>query len=310
MLEHHLDWIGKRYRYVSLDELGAMLQRGGPIKEPVAAVTFDDGYQDVYQNAFPLLKRKGIPGAVFVVSSLVDSVQPLTHDRLYRLLANADRWPALESILLAYMNSCGLTGNLKRMLSDPLTATRTFLTGMPWTQVVEMVEALEAEYIPSPEEVESFALLTRRMIHKMASEGMTIGSHTRTHPLLTNESREQVVDEVAGSRADLERMLGRPVHHFAYPDGRFNIDVLSILAASGYRYAYTTCRHRDRRHPLLSIPRRCLWQNSCTDLRGRFSPAMMSCQVNTVFDRITPCLDDHSTSLMAEDWSAAMHFSP
>src|SRR5260370_351186 len=60
MLERHLDWIAQRYRIVSLDELGDHLGRETNPSKPLAAVTFDDGYRDMYLNAFPLLMRKGV----------------------------------------------------------------------------------------------------------------------------------------------------------------------------------------------------------------------------------------------------------
>src|SRR6478752_443816 len=71
MLERHLDWIGKRYRFVDLNELGARLESGDIEDKPIAAVTFDDGYSDFYDQARPLLQKKGIPAAVFVVTGLV-----------------------------------------------------------------------------------------------------------------------------------------------------------------------------------------------------------------------------------------------
>jgi len=62
MFERHLDCIGRHFRFVSLDEIGERLLSGVPFTERVAAVTFDDGYHDVYEHAYPVLKRKGIPG--------------------------------------------------------------------------------------------------------------------------------------------------------------------------------------------------------------------------------------------------------
>ena len=91
MLEAQLDWIGRRYRFVSLDELGRELDRGGAAGRPLAAVTFDDGYRDVHDVAMPVLARKGIPAAVFVVTDLVGTGQAQVHDRLYMLLRRANR---------------------------------------------------------------------------------------------------------------------------------------------------------------------------------------------------------------------------
>src|SRR5580658_8589077 len=51
MLERHLDWLGRQFRFVSLDELGARLDRNDGSDDPIAAVTFDDGYRDFYDQA-------------------------------------------------------------------------------------------------------------------------------------------------------------------------------------------------------------------------------------------------------------------
>src|SRR5205814_5521897 len=89
MLERQLDWVGRHFRFVSLDELGRALESGAPPGPPPAAVTFDDGYRDVYEHAFPLLQRKGIPAAIFVVTDLVGRRFWQHHDRLYHLVAKA-----------------------------------------------------------------------------------------------------------------------------------------------------------------------------------------------------------------------------
>src|SRR5262249_23011418 len=56
MFERHLDWIATRFDIVGLEELESRHRRA----RPAAVITFDDGYRDVYEQAFPLLVRKGI----------------------------------------------------------------------------------------------------------------------------------------------------------------------------------------------------------------------------------------------------------
>jgi hypothetical protein len=122
---------------------------------------------------------------------------------------------------------------------------------------------------------------------------MTIGSHTTTHPMLTNESPRRVLAETAESRHELERRLGIAVKHFAYPAGCFDLGVVSAVAAAGYLFGYTTCQHRDRARPLLTIPRRLFWQNSCLDAFGEFSSSLMSCQIKGSFDFGRGCNHAH-----------------
>jgi hypothetical protein len=93
MLERHLDWIGRRYQVVGLEELRSRFVTRARTERPIAAITFDDGYRDVYEQAFPLLIRKGVPATVFVATNYVGTAGVLPHDRLYLLLARAShRW--------------------------------------------------------------------------------------------------------------------------------------------------------------------------------------------------------------------------
>ncbi|HKN46487.1 MAG TPA: polysaccharide deacetylase family protein [Candidatus Polarisedimenticolia bacterium] len=304
-LERHLDWIGRRRRFVSLDELGRRLENGGGFEEPVAAVTFDDGYANVYDHAFPFLKRKGIPAGVFVVTDLVGGSRPNLHDHLYLLLAQAFKvrhWTPRD--LGRLLGDLELrrpeTAVGEAPGADPLTAMQALLADLPQEGVRRIISALEAEVEVGERVLEEVRPVTWEMLDEMRRAGVTIGSHTRSHGLLTNESPARVLNEIAGSRRELERRLGTAPVHFAYPGGRFDEAAVRAVRESGFRYGYTTCAHRDPANPLLTIPRKLLWERACLDVFGRFSPAIMGCQVNGVFDLLTGCGMDHGAR-----WSAA-----
>lgn len=74
-------------------------------------------------------------------------------------------------------------------------------------------------------------------VHEMSSDGISFGSHSRTHPMLTAIPEEQASDELEGSRADLERELGRAVDILAYPYGSNNCTTRSLSARAGYAAA-------------------------------------------------------------------------
>jgi peptidoglycan/xylan/chitin deacetylase (PgdA/CDA1 family) len=280
MLEDQLDWIGRRYRFVSLDELGRELDRGGAPRRPLAAVTFDDGYRDVYDVALPVLVRKGIPAAVFVVTDLVGTGQIQVHDRLYALLRRAiARWPdpgaAFRALLLDLdLSLPGL--DLDKLAGDPRLAVATFLRSLSRCEVDRLAAGIEDAVGADRSTGTGNEPLTWEMLADMIQKGVIVGSHTRSHAWLTQESPNEVLAEARGSREEIERRLGVVVEHFAYPDGRFDAATVTAVAAAGYRFGYTTCIHRDPRHPRLTIPRRMLWENSCVDAVRRFSPAIMS----------------------------------
>jgi peptidoglycan/xylan/chitin deacetylase (PgdA/CDA1 family) len=82
-------------------------------------------------------------------------------------------------------------------------------------------------------------LLARTHIEEMAREGFGFHSHTRRHADLPTLSEERLADELAGSRADLEDLLGRPVPFLAYPYGHYDERVCGAAIAAGYTAAFS-----------------------------------------------------------------------
>ncbi|HEY3486704.1 MAG TPA: polysaccharide deacetylase family protein [Gammaproteobacteria bacterium] len=297
--ELHLDWIGRRFQFVTLDEMAAWMEGRKTFNRPIVAITFDDGYVDVYRHAFPILRRKGIPAAVFVVTDRTGTADLQTYDELYLLLRAAFlNWPEpnrrFVELLLGLEIPPSVLKKIETAAVNPVQATWALIENMPQTGMKKVLEALRTQAeIPAGARAELCAM-NWEMLREVAQSDITIGSHTRTHPFMILENWERMVDEIRGSREDLQRRLGTPVEHFAYPSGAFDSAVVSAVAAAGYRYAYTSCRHRDSRYPALTMPRYLLWEKSCMSAFGRFSPALMSCQVNGVFDMVKSCQQGHS----------------
>jgi peptidoglycan/xylan/chitin deacetylase (PgdA/CDA1 family) len=223
------------------------------------------------------------------------------HDRLYRALATGiTRYRRTAADLLRTLNRLGIRlpateAKVRHACDHPFSITRALLETLPQAEILRLVEEMEPEFGLGESAMNGAKPLTWEMALKIQSTGMTIASHTRTHTFLTNESPERVIQEVSGSREELGKRLGTTIKHFAYPDGRFDDVAVSAVNQAGYRFAYTTCLHRKADHPLLTIPRKVLWENSCVDAHGRFSPAIMSCQANRTFDFISgACEVNHS----------------
>jgi peptidoglycan/xylan/chitin deacetylase (PgdA/CDA1 family) len=288
-LRAHLEWVGRRFRFVSLDQLGALLERQAPC-ENLAAVTFDDGYRDVHDYGLPLLQRMGVPAAVFVVSSLIGTKRPLLHDQLYQVVSevfSANR--AMPAPFAAALNGYNLRN--RREAIAKTNTVRALLERIPVANLRRTVEELNRERSwPLPNDLEP---VDWEALRAMQRAGVIIGSHTHTHAVLTREDDATVLEELKRSRSVLEAGLDVPVHHFAYPDGRFNPSVLRAVAAAGYRYAYIICNHRDPSSPLLTIPRLMLWEASCSGVFGGFSPSLMDCHSASLLPFPAPCRDDH-----------------
>ena len=77
-------------------------------------------------------------------------------------------------------------------------------------------------------------------MRELMAMGMEIGSHTVTHPILTELPQSALDRELRESRSALENALGRQVTSFCYPKGRFNARVVRRAALAGYRVCRTT----------------------------------------------------------------------
>lgn len=296
MFERHLDLVGQHFRFATLDEIGEHLASGAPLAEHLAAVTFDDGYRDNYDVAFPILKRKGIPAAVFVVTDLVGRSCWQIHDRLFRLITRAfATWNDPRRDLSALLRDLDLpAGHLLRSrsaTSTPLMAVSALLPELSVSNVRRVMTALETT---TGNGFHDLALpLTWPMVQEMHRAGIAIGSHTRRHVSLPAESTDTIVAELEGSKRAIEEQLGAPVAHFAYPGGQFTPREVDALERAGYRFGYTACPHRDERHPALTIERLLLWEGSSVDGDGEFSPAILRCQVHDLWPPARTCARVH-----------------
>jgi len=298
MLERHLDWIGQRYEFKSLADIADSLEKDLPFQKPVASITFDDGYRDVYENGLPILNRKGIPSAIFIVTDRVGTSNLHIHDELYFWITHAlSKWksPEIEmnQILARHTLEPVTINYLANNIRDTYVFTRLCLAHLHQHQIRNIIVEISTSVEADTDILQEFNSVSWEMLKDMSSRDVSIGSHTKSHPLLVNESRETILAETRGSRLEAEQKLGFPVRHFAYPDGRFNPEVVMAVKEAGYHYAYTTCTHRDSSHSLLTIPRRVMWEKSSLDAFNSFSPAIMSCLVNGVFDRFS-CSQNHT----------------
>lgn len=83
-------------------------------------------------------------------------------------------------------------------------------------------------------------LMDAGQIRDMHTAGITIGSHTLSHPRLPECTPEKMRTEIADSKARLEDMLSSPVTHFAYPYGLYDDTARRLVEQCGYHSACST----------------------------------------------------------------------
>src|SRR5207248_2825417 len=118
-------------------------------------------------------------------------------------------------------------------------------------------------------------LLNWDMIAEMTEAGVSFGSHTDRHPVLTLEAEDQIERELVSSKRALEERLNRAVRHFAYPNGRYSAAIKRLLARLGFDVAVTTERRINHDgDDQLALGRVCLCEESTRGIFGRYSSSV------------------------------------
>lgn len=215
-------------------------ERGrGEVLERAVAVSFDDGYADVLDEALPILERWEIPATVFPVSGYLGE-EPWWDVLARAVKTGMDRGGEplrldLSEASFEWSPADGRASVLEALLLHLRSFTepqrQVALTAiLEWAGIQEVDPT--APRILDPEGV-------RRLVRSGLVE---VGAHTVTHPDLTSLDAECQRSEIRGSVARLRDLLGSPPAGFAYPFGRVSSAVASEVEAAGLSWA---CESRD-----------------------------------------------------------------
>ena len=245
--EAHLRLITRWFKPIPMAEMGWAVAQKKALPDKAVALTFDDGYRDNYEVAYPLLKRYGVPASFFVCPGLIDSHQGFWWDEIYALV---EKTTARELDFEKLIQASGLpsyrkdgalsllTGHQKISAGESLVALGKKMSPPMLTIFLEQLN--EALGGPGNSNLRKRTLMDWDEIREMHRDGMEIGSHTMTHPMLTLVSESVMRTELSDARDRLCEMLGAVPEGFVYPSGAFSATARNIVREAGHIYACTS----------------------------------------------------------------------
>ncbi|HET9952713.1 MAG TPA: polysaccharide deacetylase family protein [Candidatus Eisenbacteria bacterium] len=199
------------------------------------AVTFDDGYRDNFTNAFPILRRLGVPATIFLATGPMDDRRPLWHDRVFDAFTDAG-----DTSLELDGRSYDLADDRARRAA--LQAFLGIVRRMEPAARTARIDSL-LERLGVAERTQVDRMLRWSDAREMGGKGIDFGGHTVTHPILSRMPVELAAREIADCRDRIEANLGVRVSLFAYPNGTradYDAGVVRAVKDAGYRAAVTT----------------------------------------------------------------------
>jgi len=211
-----LDYLKKHYNVLDLDKALEKL-KNGTLPPYSLAITFDDGYKNFYDYAFPILKQHNLTATFFLPTNFILEKTPLWTDRLE---------------FLGLKDDAKIRQGLKTHVDESRNLELIRLENQHQKKLDNFVGS-NSVYAP----------LSLEMIKEMQNAGMKFGAHTQSHPILSKVNTLRLFNEIKGSKNLLEQNIGEISNVFCYPNGQpedFNQDVLGGVKKAGFKWAITT----------------------------------------------------------------------
>jgi peptidoglycan/xylan/chitin deacetylase (PgdA/CDA1 family) len=240
--------LSKLYTFVSIKQIEEYYYSGSYFNN-CCHISFDDGDNTVFKNAFPILKEFNIPATLFVSPKII--------------VEKNNYWFQEYSIIREKVSDI----EIKKVIAEktPLDqeqinkyATINILKNLTIYKITDILNTLKKRYKINATDCKN--MTTQQITELMNSDLLTIGAHTLTHPILANESQEIATEEIKHGISQLKQITKRDIRYFAYPNGRskfdFNIREEKLLLDEQIKLAFTTVAgfFNKNSHPL-RLPR-------------------------------------------------------
>ncbi len=284
--EAQLLLLKRSYNILSLHELLASLDGHSRMPERAVVVTFDDGWRDNFEYAFPILKKHSVPATIFLTADYVDSSKVFWPEQLIGLLteepfgargSGSTGSPELPSPFRQLVESVLSVPPDQRIgRIDRLVESLKRLEPFERDEVLDTLRTWARRGDASPERV----MLNWDEIMAMKAAGINFESHGLRHELFTVIGKDELERELRDSKHQLEARLGTKVSALAYPNGDHNEEVKQQTAKAGYSCAVSVRReHVTASSDRYSLGRINVHDGSCRSIVGGFSRARFACHI-------------------------------
>jgi peptidoglycan/xylan/chitin deacetylase (PgdA/CDA1 family) len=236
--EEQVRFLRKNFDIVGLGDLDDVLLRKSRTRGVM--ITFDDGYRDNFEQAFPILKQQGAPAVFFLTTGFLDQRNVAWWDEIAWMINRSSKsvfhpgpWFSGPPLVWSGANRDHVIARLLKVYKQ-----------LPANQTASYLEYISEETGSGrcPKSEASDAWMTWDMVREMSAAGMGIGSHTVSHPILSRLNEDQVQFELVESKRRLEQQFNISVDAISYPVGQtdsFNERSCEIVKSAGYRWAFS-----------------------------------------------------------------------
>jgi peptidoglycan/xylan/chitin deacetylase (PgdA/CDA1 family) len=242
----HVEFLQKYFAIVPIAYLSCQGEAAfrNSNEKPLCVLTFDDGWYDFYEYAFPILKENNIPATVFLPTNFMGTNRLFWTDRLAFFLKQREnsekrspsKAPSPSNTLISQLDT--MQGNYEAKLEKSIETLKSLRD----EEIEEVLSELSSIWNVDPTP-QSRAFLSWEEIKEMHQSGLiTFGSHTASHKILTTLTDNEIQEELKKSKEKLiaEDIIDPSFIPFCYPNGNYNEKIAKMVKEAGYSLAVTT----------------------------------------------------------------------
>ena len=240
-----MKYLKENFQVLPIKELVDGLSKQKSNGRPQCAITFDDGWKDNFDHAFPILCKYKLPATIFLSTDYIDSFKWFWYDRLIFLLEHLLSRDDMD-ILIRHLSEefsfdmygyYGNMGNSVSFFDSIIEKVKEFSPHVRDRLIERLCSLLRVDI---PEDSRNRRFLNWEEVRHMHCEGISFGSHGATHELFSHMTNQEIEKELKESKEEIETHLGERIEGFCYPDGNYNSEVITALKRHGFCYACVT----------------------------------------------------------------------
>jgi peptidoglycan/xylan/chitin deacetylase (PgdA/CDA1 family) len=207
------------YEGISLTEAFNKIRMNELLYERVVVLTFDDGFRNIYTDVFPLFKKLGFTGTIFLIPGEMNK---------------SAHW-VKRDFREIFLDNGNLSLNNAEMLSRSRALFKKrfpYFASLPPDRMMPMIEQVSR--------ISALQILSWEEVSELSQYGFDFGAHSWSHQFLTELNVSAVREEIGRSKTEIESRLNKPVSFFCYPYGAYNSEIKNIVKDFGFAGACST----------------------------------------------------------------------
>jgi len=230
--DKQVSWLKRYFEIITFEQLKHLETSANYL-----IITFDDGYRDNYDLAYPVLKKHGVKATIFLSTGYIGAKELFWWDEIAYVIKKTSVTDCTIKLDQDYKYDLGNESKKRTAMASLVKLAKR----IPNEKRLELLDQLKMTLrVKIPKEAGKDLILSWADVLEMSKHGIEFGAHSVTHPILANMPIFEMRLEIEDSKEAIEKVTGKEVVVFSYPVGgedRFNTVTKDLVKEAGYSYA-------------------------------------------------------------------------